>query len=195
MRSGWGDSLSPCAVPELRDHPTPSRIPLHSMRADPESELRSSRPLQGRVRKKAATKIRVQLPILVFKQQRAHILVLAARIARAVLKHLPPNTEGVGNAGCPMHPQPRVRMVVVDAHEYSQRVHRNRPAFPHAMVLRLIRALPGDRAFLPPSFLRSLLPRNLTPASGRQDHTTSPSASSALVLRRQSVHRIPPQRS
>jgi hypothetical protein len=40
-----------------------------------------------------------------------------------------------------------------------------------------LRALPGDRALLPPSPPRSLLPRNLTPASGRQDHTTSPSAS------------------
>ena len=33
--------------------------------------------------------------------------------------------------------------------------------------------------------------RNLTPASGRQDHTTSPSASASLALRHQHVHRIP----
>jgi hypothetical protein len=39
-----------------------------------------------------------------------------------------------------------------------------------------LRALPGDRACLPPSPPRSLLLRSLTPASGRQDHTTSPSA-------------------
>src|SRR5258708_49714 len=45
----------------------------------------------------------------------------------------------------------------------------------------LYRALPGDRAFLPPSSLRSLLLKNLTPASGRQDHTTSPSASASFV--------------
>jgi hypothetical protein len=44
-----------------------------------------------------------------------------------------------------------------------------------------LRALPGDRACLPPSSPRSLLLKNLTPASGRQDHTTSPSASSAFV--------------
>jgi hypothetical protein len=31
----------------------------------------------------------------------------------------------------------------------------------------------------------------LTPASGRQDHTTSPSAEAPLVLRRNRVHRIP----
>src|SRR5439155_18708966 len=44
-------------------------------------------------------------------------------------------TEGVGNARCPMHPQPRVRMVS-EAHERSH--HRFTglfPAFPHAMVL------------------------------------------------------------
>jgi hypothetical protein len=53
----------------------------------------------------------------------------------------------------------------------------------------LYRALPGDRALLPPSFAdRSA---NLTPASGCQDHTTSPSASSAFVSRAISVHRIP----
>ena len=49
----------------------------------------------------------------------------------------------------------------------------------------LLRALPGDRAFLPPSssgYGASLPgwadapPCDLTPASGRQDHTTSPSA-------------------
>jgi hypothetical protein len=41
-----------------------------------------------------------------------------------------------------------------------------------------LRALPGDRACLPPSPPRSLLLKNLTPASGRQDHTSSPSAGS-----------------
>ena len=40
-----------------------------------------------------------------------------------------------------------------------------------------------------------ILPRNLTPASGRQDHTTSPSALVSLVKRHLRVHRIPPQRS
>jgi len=39
-----------------------------------------------------------------------------------------------------------------------------------------LRALLGDRACLPPSSAE-LSPANLTPASGRQDHTTSPSAS------------------
>ena len=59
-----------------------------------------------------------------------------------------PSREGAGNAGCPMHPQPRVRMVVVDAHEYSQQSHRNRPAFPHAMVLTASFALSSAIGFL-----------------------------------------------
>jgi|SRR6266436_10430068 len=37
-----------------------------------------------------------------------------------------------------------------------------------------LRALPGDRALLPPSSADH--PANLAPASGRQNHTTSPSA-------------------
>jgi hypothetical protein len=46
-----------------------------------------------------------------------------------------------------------------------------------------LRALPGDRALLPPS-LGGLRPPNLTPASGRQDHTTSPSAKAPFVRAR-----------
>ncbi len=44
--------------------------------------------------------------------------------------NLPPK-EGVGNAGCPLHPRPRVHLVLV--------------------VLTVSFALPGDRACLPPS--------------------------------------------
>jgi hypothetical protein len=55
-----------------------------------------------------------------------------------------------------------------------------------------LRALPGDRACLPPS-PADIASANLTPASGRQDHTTSPSASSAFVKGAIRVHRIPPR--
>ena len=44
-----------------------------------------------------------------------------------------------------------------------------------------LRALPGDRACLPPSSPRSLLLKNLMPASGHQDHTTLPSAFALFV--------------
>src|SRR5882762_1156497 len=54
----------------------------------------------------------------------------------------------------------------------------------------LCRALPGDRALLPPLSADMVLskpgwadatPQNLTPASGRQDHTILPSAATSLV--------------
>src|SRR5271169_3343122 len=41
--------------------------------------------------------------------------------------------------------------------------------------------------------LADAYPRNLTPASGRQDHTALPSALAPLVLRHCRVHRIPPR--
>ena len=58
------------------------------------------------------------------------------------------------------------------------------PAFPHANGFNgFLRALPGDRAFLPPSPARcESIVAELTPASGRQDHTTSPSAAGVARL-------------
>src|SRR5580693_6286629 len=57
--------------------------------------------------------------------------------------------------------------------------------------LRLISRSPrGPGSFAP--VVSRVNPRTLTPASGRQDHTTSPSASSAFVFRAISVHRNPP---
>jgi hypothetical protein len=61
------------------------------------------------------------------------------------------------------------------------------------MALRLIRALPGDRALLPPSPADH--PADLAPALERQNHTTSPSAQTPLVAQQlrpaMCVHRIP----
>ena len=57
------------------------------------------------------------------------------------------------------------------------RSHRNHPAFPTQWFYGFLRALPGDRLSCHPR-LRKLPFANLTPAPGRQDHTTSPSANS-----------------
>src|ERR1700682_6502108 len=98
--------------------------------------------------------------------------------------------EGVGNAGCPLHPQSRVHLVLVE----RTRVTTSTPESPGIPARNgfngLLRAPPGDRALLPPSpadmFLSKpgwadLTPQDLTPASGRQDHTTSPYATTSLV--------------
>src|SRR5258708_10205552 len=149
-----------------------------------------------------------------------HTFTPPRRHAPEPLKNLPPK-EGVGNAGCPLHPQPRVHLVVVERTRVTTSTPE-RPAFPHAMVLTVsfvlspvtglfchrrlrikVLSAPG-RADLPSA--------NLTPASGRQDHTTSPYAATSLVrslgdrsqasstcpaipsrAKRCRVHRIPPR--
>src|SRR5580698_6038780 len=82
-----------------------------------------------------------------------HISALSRREPRPSFasSHRPLKTEGAGNAGCPMHPQPRVRLVVLVCTRVFTAEAPETSGIPHAMVLRLIRDLPGDRAFLPPS--------------------------------------------
>src|SRR5664279_6507269 len=61
------------------------------------------------------------------------------------------------------------------------------------MVLRLTPRSPGDHRFVDPVIRATRWHlANLTPASGRQNHTASPSAHNALVSRAARVHRIPP---
>jgi hypothetical protein len=113
--------------------------------------------------------------------------------ARVMPWKIPPShqrAQGMPGAWCA-----RSRACSVESTRVSHHGHTgNTRHSPRNGFNGFLRALPGDRAFLPPSPLRSLLPRNLMPASGHQDHTTSPSALPPLVLRRQSVHRIPHQR-
>jgi hypothetical protein len=70
----------------------------------------------------------------------------------------------------------------------------DQPAFPARWFTPYIALSPVSFAWLPPSSLRSLLLKNLAPASERQDHTTSPSASATFVSRAIRVHRIPAPR-
>jgi hypothetical protein len=64
----------------------------------------------------------------------------------------------------------------------AYRFSGNTPAFPAQWFYGLFRALPGDRLVdtVAPEKRQPL--RNLTPATGRQDHTTSPYASCAVRL-------------
>ena len=102
----------------------------------------------------------------------------------------PFETEGAGNAGRSMHPQPRMQNKIsirVSHHGHTGII----PAFPAQWFYGLLRALPGDQALLSPS--PALLLADLAPASGRQNHTTSPSAAAHFVKRTARVHRIPPR--
>ena len=89
------------------------------------------------------------------------------------------NKEGAGNAGCALHPWPPVQQ---ESTGVSNQGYTATAGIPCAMVLRLIRDLLGDHAWLPPSPTRRVsVFASLAPASERQDHTTSPSAPTPLV--------------
>src|SRR5713101_10174576 len=94
--------------------------------------------------------------------------------------NLPP-PRGRGECRVPSAPAAScAKWVVQGAHEYSQRSHRKSPGIPARNGFNgFLRALPGDRAFLSPSLANESA--NLTPASRRQDHTTSPSALAPFV--------------
>ncbi len=91
--------------------------------------------------------------------------------------------EGAGNAGRPMRPIAACAMSSEMRTRVSQ-VTPESPGIPHAMALRLMSYPPRRSAFLPPSLPRSLLLKNLTPASRRQDHTILPSAEKRSRLQR-----------
>src|SRR5205823_8896171 len=81
---------------------------------------------------------------------------------------------------------------IVGAHEHTGSAETARPSprngFTAYFVLSPVSGLVCHR-----HPREVLLPGNLTPASRRQDHTTSPSAPLAFVSRKLRVHRIPPR--
>jgi hypothetical protein len=119
-----------------------------------------------------------------------HVRHLAARCARDFA--VSSAQRGRGERRMPVAPAASCALVVVE----RTRVTTSTPESPGVPARNgfngFLRALPGDRALLPPlpCGLKVLSnpvepnepPQDLTPASRRQDHTTSPSASSAVVL-------------
>jgi hypothetical protein len=98
--------------------------------------------------------------------------------------------EGAGKTGCALHPRSRVQMHKAKRTR-AYRFSGNTPAFP-ARWFTAYFALFSATGFLATVASR-INPQSLTPASGRQNHTTSPSASRAVRQRRIRVHRIPPR--
>jgi hypothetical protein len=98
--------------------------------------------------------------------------------ARVAVQSRPQNKEGARNAGCDVHPQPRVQVKkhTSNSHHRHNAIirHSLRDGFTGSFVLS-----PGIGLSCPRHRREYLA--NLTPASRRQDHTTSPSASGALV--------------
>src|SRR5229473_461767 len=89
-----------------------------------------------------------------------HTFTFSPRDAPEALMNLPPK-EGVGNAGCPLHPRPRVHFVVVE----RTRVTTSTPESPDfAVRCNIPRQLAVDRSqvfrqLALPSIARKTLPR------------------------------------
>jgi hypothetical protein len=118
-------------------------------------------------------------------------------------RRCPSITEGAGNAGCSLHPKPRVRNKM----KHTSVVTTGSPSWPgipRAMVLRLISCSPRRRIRLV-TVIRGLrfCPRPVGPTSlrefntsnGCQNHTALPSASASLVCVPLIAHGKPALRS
>ena len=110
----------------------------------------------------------------------AQLRDLAARFARGLLSNFPyPPMRG--RRECRVRAAPAVSCAKVckkGAHEHTGSAEAS--DIPCAMALRLISRSPR-RAGLVVTVISGIASTNLTPASGRQDHTTSPYASVPFV--------------
>jgi hypothetical protein len=108
-----------------------------------------------------------------------HGFAISPRLSREVCFEVLPlrNQRAQGMPGA--HRARSLACKIIKAHEHSHHGHTGFTRHsPRNGSNGFLRALPGDRACLSPS--PALLLADLTPASRRQDHTTSPSASGAI---------------
>ena len=104
----------------------------------------------------------------------------------------PSNEEGRGECRVRAAPAVSCAKMCKEKGAHSIQVQRRHPTFPAQWLYDLYRALPGDRLCCHRR-LTVFVSANLTPASGRQDHTISPYASVRPSSAHIRVHRIPPR--
>jgi hypothetical protein len=129
--------------------------------------------------------------LIQFSKSETRVRAIPRRDAPELCMNLvPPLDRGRGERRMPAAPAASCALCIGKKHT-SKRVHRNHPAFPHAMVLTVSFALssvtglfchrcPRINVLSKPGWADATS-ANLTPASGRQDHTTSPYAATSLV--------------
>ena len=96
-----------------------------------------------------------------------------------------------GDAGCTVHPRSRVQVLPRKTHTSIQ-VHRNHPASPHAMALRIMACSPRRDRPVCHRRRRNFFHR-LAAGLWQQDHTIFSYASGANVKSTLRVHRSPPR--
>jgi hypothetical protein len=120
-----------------------------------------------------------------------HALLFSRRDAPGVLQvNLALQSEGAGKTGCAPHPRSRVQCASKNTHTSIQ-VWRKPPAFPAQRLYGLYEFAPVTGFLATVISGKVCFPRNLTPAPGRQAHTTSPYARGHTRLCGLRVHRIP----
>ena len=97
--------------------------------------------------------------------------------------------EGAGNAGCALHPRSRVPYAQAKEGAHEHTGERRHSDIPCAMALRLTSCSPRWGGLVV-TVVGGIAPADLTPASRRQDHTTSPYAF-VQSSTEQGVHRNP----
>ena len=115
-----------------------------------------------------------------------HLRHLAAQIRASFAGNVPPSTQrarGMPGAQC-------ARSLVCEIKKHTSivtTVTPESPGIPRAMVLTVSFALSPVTGLVCHRHQRKLPLANLTPASGRQDHTTSPSAGQRARLQRRPI--------
>jgi hypothetical protein len=140
---------------------------------------------------------RMRAPVARNDEESGYDCDLAAQCTRAL--NVSSAQRGRGECRMPNAPAASCASVVVE----GTRVTTSTPESPGIPARNgfngFLRALPGDRAFLSPSLAEYVVcphpvgptchPANLTPASRRQDHTTSPYAATSLVRSLLTAHK------
>jgi hypothetical protein len=129
-----------------------------------------------------------------YQTARGYASAFSRREAPELCVRLPPSQTTRGRREDRMRAAPAVSCATMHKKTHTSiQVQRRHPAFPAQWftAYSVLAPVTGLSCHRHPREV--LLPANLTPASGCQAHTASPSAQVTLVSRNISVHRIPPR--
>jgi hypothetical protein len=115
-------------------------------------------------------------------RSRRHAFAISPQVSREFCSEIPYplQSEGAGNAGRPMRPIAACAEIVLVSTRVSQVTPENVRHSPRNGFTAYTRS-PQRPGFFATVASR-ISPRDLMPASGHQDHTTSPSASTPFVI-------------
>src|ERR1700680_4033683 len=117
------------------------------------SRLRARSSLCPRIKTGAKPATSTQISDSIFRQPRGYEAAFSRRDASEVWANFCPS-EGRGRRESRVHAAPAVSRANTHSKTHTSiQVQRRQSGLPCAVVYGLLRALPGDRAFLPPSLV------------------------------------------